>query len=159
MALTAGDVAQIEQHLAGLVGREVWGPRLGVGSFITLELGERQTRTVRGRETTHGEWHLWVYCSAWRIDGEEDVVVASEDAREEIPDRLERLDGRRVSGVSVAAPSLELTVAFDDGLTLRVFPIFSSTFEHWFLYTPDGNVLSAGPGAAWSYARADEPAA
>ena len=154
MPITSRDIAEIHAHLSGLVGQEVWSPRLGVGSFITLEFGRRPTRETAQTGVAHGAWHLWIYCSAWRLDAATDIIAASEDPRQQLVTAVARLHGQRLSTASVIAPALELALTFSAGDVLRAFPVYSSGYEHWLLYTPDRHVLSAGPGASWSYTQA-----
>ena len=59
-----------------------------------------------------------------------------------------------IRAVDVQPPALETTITFDGQFALRLFPIFSEGFEHWMLYTPDGNVLTVGPSTDWSYENA-----
>lgn len=67
---------------------------------MTLEFGEA---LEPGGGCAHGRWHLWIYGSAWRLDGDD--------------------------------------------------------LEHWMLYLPGGDVLTAGPGTSWSLERGGQPGA
>ncbi len=148
---TGTDRQPLRELLAYLAGRRAWSPRLGIGSFLTLEIGEATapSTTRRGREVTHGEYHMWVYCSAWRIDLGSEILCGSEDDREHIETTIARLDGRTVVGAETS-DAFELTVRFDDTTTLRTFPIFSAGYEHWMVFAPNGFVYTAGPGSTWS---------
>ncbi|HEX8243085.1 MAG TPA: hypothetical protein VF541_06310, partial [Longimicrobium sp.] len=118
-------------------------------SFVTLEFGPRE-EPAGGRGRPHGAWHLWIYCAAWRLDRQGDVLAASEDPRELLAEAVRVLEGLALVAVDVRAPALETTFAFENGVALHVFPIFSRDYEHWLLYLPDGQVLVAGPGSEWS---------
>ncbi len=131
-----------------LVGQTAWGPKLGIGSFLTVEFGARRAATEPSG-VDHGEFHLWAYCAAWRLDSGDAMVVASEDERDTIKARVPQLDGRAVEG-AVVSDTLEFVVSFDGGLRLSVFPIFSEGFEHWILFLPTGDVYTAGPGSTWT---------
>lgn len=133
---------------ASLVGETAWAARLGIGSFLTVEFGDRRPASTPSGNP-HGEFHLWAYCAAWRIDEGDAIVIASEDDRERITDAIRRLDGRVVEDVSVS-DTLELVVHFDEGVRLALFPIFSRGFEHWMLFVPAGEVYTAGPGTTWT---------
>lgn len=153
MAVTESDIQEIQARVSPLLGQPAWGVALGVGSFITLEFGASQP-PAQGHERPHGEWHLWVYCCAWRLDGNGEILAGSEDARPKLEAAVQRLNGLAVRAFDIQPPALETTVTFDEGIALRLFPIFSEGFEHWMLYTPDGNVLTIGPGTEWSYEKA-----
>lgn len=153
MAVTETDIREIQAKINPLLGQQAWGAALGVGSFITLEFGASRP-PVNERGSTHGEWHLWVYCCAWRLEGSGEVLAASEDARPQLEAAIQHLNGLAIRTVEVQPPALETTITFDGGIVLRLFPIFTEGFEHWMLYTPDGNVLTIGPGTTWSYEKA-----
>jgi len=150
MSVTEHDLSEIEGKISSLLGKQAWGAQLGVGSFITIEFGDSQPPSSMG-EPPHGAWHLWVYCCAWRLETQEEVVAASEDPRPKLEVAVQRLNDRTLRAVEVQRPALETTFIFEDGLILRLFPIFSEDFEHWMLYDPTGNVLTVGPGTEWSY--------
>ncbi len=150
MPVTDTDLNDIQAIIRPLLGQEAWGVALGEGSFITLEFGARRP-TTRARERPHGEWHLWVYCCAWRLDGNDAVIAASEDMRTTLEAAVQRLNGLALRAVDIRRPALETTLTFDNGITLQLFPVFSEDFEHWMLYTPEGKVLTIGPGTNWSY--------
>jgi hypothetical protein len=147
----------VSRRLAGLVGQRAWGTALGVGSFLTLEFGDvRAARPAAGSRAEgrqHGAWHMWLYCCAWRIDGPASMIVASEDAREYIAAKVGAVDGATVVRADIQQ-GCTLRLEFDTGLVLTSFAIFSSGYEHWFVYLPDGTVITAGPGLAYSVERA-----
>lgn len=130
------------------LGQAVWGTTLGVGSFLTFELGSRREPDTSGQGRPHGEFHVWVYCSAWRIETTDTVVASSEDDRDVLVEAVRHLDGRTLTAIDVEQPSLSAAFRFSDGTTLRTFSIFSDGYEHWMLYLPDGRVVTAGPGRA-----------
>ncbi len=147
---------EVSNRLAGLVGLRAWGAALGIGSFLTLEFGDPlptlpSARTAnRKSPRQHGAWHLWLYCCAWRIDEPAGIVAASEDARDGLLAAVGRLDGATVVAVNIDSQGCALQIEFDAGLTLTTFAIFSTEYEHWFAYLPDGMVVTAGPGFSFS---------
>jgi hypothetical protein len=152
MPIKDTDLNEIQAKMSPLFGQQAWGVALGEGSFITLEFGASRP-TTRPRERQHGEWHLWVYCCAWRLDENDDVIAASEDARTKLEAAVQRLNGLTLRAVDIRSPAFETMLTFDKGITLHLFPVFSELYEHWMLYTPDGSVLTIGPGTSWSYER------
>lgn len=156
MTVTEDDLRGIRERVAPLLGQRSWDARLGIGSFVTLEFGT--PREPVGKRA-HGEWHLWVYCCAWRMDEGDEVVAASEDARDMLEQAVTRLEGRVLERVEITGPALETTWWFERRLALHLFPIFSRDFEHWLLYLPGGDVLTAGPGTSWSLEPGEQPGA
>ena len=137
----------VRARAAGALGKRVWGASLGVGSFLTLELGAK-TETSGGY--VHGEWHLWIYCCAWRIERSSRVLAASEDDRSLIKRTVRLLNGKKLTRLDVTHLLMDASFAFEGGLILRTFGIYSRNAEHWMLFTPDQSVLTVGPGTSAS---------
>jgi hypothetical protein len=135
------DRTALRELVQSMVGRPAWSPALGIGSYLTLEVG--------ARAGTHGEYHVWLYCTAWRLDRGAELLCGSEDDRGAITKAIAVMDGRTVAAAGVS-DSLELTLGFDDGTVLRAFPIFSRGYEHWMVFAPNGYVYTAGPGSIWT---------
>jgi hypothetical protein len=144
------DRTALRELVRSMVGRPAWSPALGIGSYLTLEVG--------ARAGAHGEYHVWLYCTAWRLDRGTELLCGSEDERGEIARAIAVLDGRTVAAADVS-DGLELTLGFDDGTVLRAFPIFSRGYEHWMVFAPNGHVYTAGPGSIWTAEPQGGPAA
>lgn len=126
--------------LQNVVGREVRGAQLGIGSNLTLDLGD--------------DHHLWIHQAAWRIEDSEQVFAGSEDDDATILAAIAMLPGRVLSRAVARLPGLEAGFDFE-GLRLKAFPIGTQPgHEHWmlFFFGPHGErkVLVAGPGSEWS---------
>jgi hypothetical protein len=139
----------VDEGVTTLVGKAPWRVRLGHGSFVTMDFGRRLPRDS-DLSQEHGEWHLSIYLSAWRLDSDSRIVAGSEDSREIMESALTQLEGMTLDRVSVESPSLGLKLWFGP-LVMNVFPTYSRDSEHWMLYTPSGAVLVAGPGATWRW--------
>ena|SRR5690348_7870185 len=150
MPVLSSDIDAISNALRPLLNSAPWQVRLGHGSFVTMDFGERRILRDGDRVREYGEYHLWIYLSAWRLDSAEEILAGSEDPREEIGPILEGLGGRELKHVRVDRPSLGLELGFEN-LVFTVFPIYSHGSEHWMLYVPSGKVLVAGPGATWRW--------
>lgn len=158
----SADAARLAHELAGMVGSAVWSTELGIGSHLTVDLGDRMERRleIRGKEhvSVVGEWRLWIQLAAWRVQDSADVLLGSEDPRPFIAEKIAVLRGRRVTAVEVTAPALETVFDFD-GIRLLVFPVNSalsvqsetSVHPQWSLWRPQGDVVSVspGPGRSW----------
>lgn len=157
MTVTGTDIHEIKNKLAPLLGKKAWGVSKGVGSFVTLEFG-RPLPTNGSNERTHGEWHLWLYNCAWRLEaGRRQVLAGSGDSPDRIEAAIQQLEGLSFDSIEISPPALDTAMTFSEDMTLRLFPISQDMeLEHWMLYTPDGNVLLIGPGTSWSYENAEE---
>ncbi|HEU5375948.1 MAG TPA: hypothetical protein VFV38_10950 [Ktedonobacteraceae bacterium] len=156
MAQLQKDIADIQAKLQGIIGNRAWGVKHGIGTFITLEFGQPVSPTYPDGKS-HGEWHLWVYGGAWRLEKEGRVIVASEDDRTKIEMEIQCIEGCVLQSFEVMTPALDALLVFEDEIVLRIFSIYSEETEergmdNWLLYTPDaGNVIIVHPGGKWSY--------
>jgi hypothetical protein len=148
MGLTEKDLLAIKAHLQPLLGQPAWGIKLGEGTFVTMEFGPKIIKAQKGK--THGEWHLWVYFCAWRLEDEENVIVASEDSREQMSMALQVIEGKKLLSVEMSLPGLDTVFRFEK-VSLRAFPVTSEENCAWMLYDPKEMVLEIGPGSAWKY--------
>ncbi|MGH2480985.1 MAG: hypothetical protein ACRDHW_15125 [Ktedonobacteraceae bacterium] len=156
MAPFQKDIAEIQAKLQGVVGQKAWGVAHGVGSFVTIEFGQPlPPENPKGK--SHGEWHLWVYGGAWRLEKGEHVIVASEDDQTKIEAEIKYLEGCVLQSFEVMTPALDALLTFEQESVLRIFSIYSEEtddrgMESWMLFTPDaGNVITVHPGGRWSY--------
>lgn len=144
----------IQSIANALVGQKSWGVSSGVGSFLTLEFGNSQTSPdKRG----HGEFHLWIYGCAWRIEKEGEFIVGSQDEKEYITETAPViLNNLVVTGVYIHPETLDTSIKFESEVFLHTFSI-SSDMEHWILYLPEGKILAAGPGFTFKDTKKDTP--
>ena len=156
MVIAKTDIQEIEAKISSILGKTAWGVSLGVGSFVTLEFGNPIQQSVE-LQRTHGEWHLWIYCCEWRLEEGDKVLAASEDERTKIETAIQRLEGMALQSIDILRPAWDTIFKFEDDVILRLFSVHSEDYENWMLYTPDGNVLTIGPGASWSYESSSSP--
>ncbi len=156
MTVTESDICKIQARIGPLLGEKAWGVSLGIGSFITLEFGTPRP-FEKFPERMRGEWSLWVTYSVWRLEKEAKVIIGSEDSRSELKKAVQYLEDLVLHSVVLTPPAFDTTFIFNEGVVLRLFSICTKEFEQWMLYTPDGNVLSIGPGSSWFYTSASEP--
>lgn len=145
------------ESFAPLIGSPCWQVGTDYGSFITLEFGDphlevREPRNVaaerssdarqlltRRNVTVRGQWHLWIYCCAWKIRNGDRLVGASDDD-DSFADASQLLDGQALTDLSIDEPA-SCRFAFDLGGSLTTSP-YDDNSEQWMLYEPDGNVLT-----------------
>jgi len=139
-------INSIEKNIAG---KDAWGFKLGIGSFMTIDLGEKILNERNG--VVYGEWHLWIQCCAWRIDKNKKMWIGSEDNRESIINKINLLSNLQLQRLQINRYNLSATLYFTDEIILRLFPFITEEYEHWVLFTPSNKVLIAGPGNNYSF--------
>ncbi|HEY3992059.1 MAG TPA: hypothetical protein VGM01_04170 [Ktedonobacteraceae bacterium] len=156
MALFKKDITEIQTKLRGVIGKKAWGVKHGIGTFVTMEFG-KPVPSKRPGGKSHGEWHLWVYGGAWRLEKGEQVLVASEDDQTKIETEIQCLERHTLQSFEILTPALDAVLTFEQDIVLRIFSIYSEETEdrgmdNWRLYTPDaGSVITVHPGGKWSY--------
>ncbi len=86
-----------------------------------------------------------------RLEEGNSVLASSEDPRPKLELAVKRMEGLTLDFVEVLPPAWDIVFMFSEQVILRLFSIYSKEYEHWMLYTPDGNVLCVRPGSSWSY--------
>jgi hypothetical protein len=156
MAPFQQDIADIHTKLQGVLGKRAWGVEHGIGTFVLMDFGHPQPPKYPDGKS-YGEWHLWVYGGAWRLEKGEQVIVASEDDRTKIEAEIQCIEGCILQSFEVITPALDALLTFEHDIVLRIFNTYSeetedSGMDNWLLYTPDaGNVITVHPGGKWSY--------
>ncbi|MBG1265343.1 hypothetical protein [Nostoc sp. WHI] len=143
-------IQEVQLKVNPLLGQKTWGVSLGFGSFLTLEFGQPLPPSNE-HQKIHGEWHLWLYNCVWRLEEEDRILAASGDERDQLETAIHRLDNLTLQSIDLLPPAWDAVFTFEHQVVLRLFAIYSQDYDHWFLYAPDGNVLSVGPGSCWSY--------
>lgn len=143
------DIAEIQAKMRGILGQRAWRVVRGQGSFLTMEFG-RPVQPATPDEVAHGEWHLWLYGCAWRLEEGEHILVASEDEHAKIEKAIQRLEGRALQSFDLLLPALDAVVTFEGGVILRLFSVETEAMDSWMLFTPD-KVITVGPAGRWSY--------
>jgi hypothetical protein len=143
------DIVEIRAKMQGLPGQKAWGVALGEGSFLTIEFG-KPVQPARVGEAVHGEWHLWLYGCAWRIEQNARVIVSSEDERSKIEGEIQHLEGRVLQSFELLTPALDAVITFEGDIVLRIFSVYTEDMESWMLFTPE-KVITVGPAGQWSY--------
>jgi hypothetical protein len=152
MSLKTIETQPLTTYFQPLIGQAAWGVALGQGSFVTMEFGApmESMKSADTPQQPHGTWHFWVYCCAWRLETPDDVLGYSEGERSRLLSVLALLEGAVLEGVQINLPGGDTVLQFAGRLMLRLMPIHAETYEHWFLYTPEG-VLVSGPGTHWQF--------
>lgn len=105
MAPFQKNITDIQAKLQGIIGQKAWGVEHGMGTFVTIEFGEPQPPEYpRGK--AHGEWYLWVYGGAWRLEKGEQILTASEDDPTKIEAEIQCVEGCILQSFEVVTPRL-----------------------------------------------------
>src|SRR5258708_17219662 len=125
--LSSEDVKMIEPLLQSLTGREAWGAKVGVGSFLLLEFGHPVTVPMKTVDPfVKGAWHLWLYEAAWRIEVGGALRAGSGDTserKEQLEEAVKVLDGLRLEAISIAPLSCDTIFRFGGDTLLRPFSL------------------------------------
>ena len=143
-----------------IVGMKPTRVKQGHGSFITIDFGrdiEEQVKTRTGVTTRHfGEWHLWIYMCAWRIDKDQIPSTGFNDPREKIETFLLELQKRSLTEVNILNQAFDTKLVFGNDMELHLFAFHTDDQRQWMLFTPDQKVFVAGPKINWSYESSDK---
>lgn len=139
-----------------IVGMKPSRIEFGHGSFITMDFGRDipiRVKTRKGLSTRcHGEWHLWKYMCAWRIDKDKKPLVGSNDTREKIENALCELKDKNLESVEILNHAFDTKLIFGNDIELFLFSFYTQDdYEQWMLFTPERKTFTAGPGSQWSY--------
>lgn len=137
------------------IGEKARNVKLGYGSFVTIDFGKDLIlkEKVKGKESIYiqGEWHLWIYMTAWRLDQRDMPIIGAADDRETIAKNLDILNGKELKKVSILNASFDVLMEFQNDLNFLLFAFGVKEYEQWMLFTPERKVFTAGPGINWSY--------
>jgi len=135
----------IRQYFQPVLGTAPWRVKPGVGSFLTFEFGPR----VRAHGHVHGQWHLWIYLSNWKLFHGNRQLVDSDADRKLITVSTRRLEEKPLTKLDFNARTQETTFFFDDfRLVVSPADYLDSPDErdhYWIFFMPDNEVLAVGP--------------
>ncbi len=141
------DTHSAEQLLLSLIGKKPWQVSVAADTVVSMEFGPHDPR--QSGVKIHGEWSLWLYFCAWRIETPNTVVVGSEDSLHSIRKAFKDLPWGPIRELLLIKPALDLDIKFGDSFSLRTFSVSSadSGNEEWILYTPQLKTVIARCGA------------
>lgn len=131
---------QVEDLFEPLLGRKSWGARIGYGSFVTIEFGERRLFHHR----YHGEWHLWLYLCDWELFSGNRQLAHSESKKHIMQVAIDNLNNAELRKVSFEPQSMVTKLAFGHDLRLlcQPYPDAASDEDCWILFMPGEQVVS-----------------
>lgn len=129
-------LTQFQEALQALVGQPCWNVQGGaIGSLVSLHIGEKvaldkplpypNTGLTPDEHKYRGQYVLYIEDCPWRLDAPDRVLTAWTDdnsPRGAMVKHLRELIGTTITHVEITRPGLDLTMTFDNGNTLRIFP-------------------------------------
>lgn len=122
--------------------------------MATLHLGSRIARDIplRGKSSGtalqhfEGEYRLSIRECAWRLDGQTQALCSWREPSAIIEQMLGHLTGMQVTAATITSPILDLTIAFEENLTLRLFcdQVGGEAGSNYAIRTPNGQ-FRVGP--------------
>jgi hypothetical protein len=150
----------ILNNFNNIIGKSARNVKLGYGSFVTIDFGndiETVIDTKKGKRTSvRGEWHLWLYMCAWRIDKDNEPLIGNEDEKEIISKELEKVEGKKLLEFNLINNAFDMKLKFSDSIDINLFSNNVKDSKQWMLFTPDDYVLVAGPNTSLTFKPADE---
>jgi hypothetical protein len=142
--MKAADV-DIHQYFQPVLGTAPWRVKLGVGSFLTFEFGQR----IKTHGHFHGQWHLWIYLSNWSLFHRDRRLADSDSDRKVIETAIRRLEEISLTEIEVDSRNRETTFLFND-FRLVVSPAdyvenVDERDDYWIFFMPENEVLAFGP--------------
>ena len=132
------------ERIDELIGLTSWGAKTGIGTFLTLEMGERY---LTKQNYPRGEWGIWAAGVPWRILSRGALLVDWECPSLNT-EQVKVLNGRVLQSVLFEKSNSHITFKFEGEVMLEVFIdtpidddelIFLSEKEAYFL-NGDGEI-------------------
>lgn len=159
---------KFDSTFARIIGLPAWSVRRGYGTFLTMEFGQpslvirepmnssqpsdklAREREVRRLVSVQGQWHLWLYCSTWRVFDQVRGLIGDSSSRLSIDMAAKYLDGQALQRAQLVRRPFKTVLEFDLGASLEIVP-YSRQDELWMLYEPEGSVLTVRADRKYSY--------
>ncbi|NJL92743.1 MAG: hypothetical protein HC915_02930 [Anaerolineae bacterium] len=132
-----------------IIGQKCYRAALGMGQSLILDFGNELELWKRG------EWSIWVWGCAWRIEKLDGSVVGSGDTEDNIKAFITVLVGLSITDIKVQHAVHDLSATFENGVILHTFMYCteqqSECYDGWMVFTSDLHVISVGPGVSWEH--------
>lgn len=124
-------MTEFENVLAQFSGRIAWNARIGVGTHVLVEFGQR----VMDSEKVQGEYSLWITGAPWRLEQGNKIIAGSgqDDLHSET---LECLNGDQIEKITAHRPYFDASIVWRSGKRLRVF-CENTDFDTIVFFTPE----------------------
>jgi hypothetical protein len=158
---------RIAKSFRKLRDKPCWSVHRGHGTFLTFEFGaphleirepikpmwSTKPRARKWLQRRHvwvkGQWHLWIYCCSWEVR-EKGRVAGDWSTKRRIDRAAQFLDGRKLLSVEVRPRGSRTLFRFESDVEMETKP-YDRVSEQWFLYEPNGRVLSFRADRKYKY--------
>lgn len=135
---------------AQIHGKQAWGFIRTYGSGIVVEFGESIRR--KNSSKNHGEIHLLVQNSPWRLLTEGSILIGSDDAAEDIDRIAKSLSLGMVEEFRIDKLTFDITIEFAN---MRFQSFTSSVGKYaedcWILYSGEKGSWAVQPGPTLTF--------
>jgi hypothetical protein len=131
-------LAELRRKLRTIAPLNIRKIKNGLGSFLFIEF---EKSDQRGFES------IWLDCCSWRFLYKDEVFHSSFCDNENprlIFKRKALKAPKSILGISVNK-NLDITISFDNGLSLECFSMSPAIYQHWHLFFSDCTI-TGGPG-------------
>lgn len=135
--------------LEEMSGRRCWAARLGHGTFLTFDFGDRRTVAASHGNREVGDCHLWIYLAKWSLRVGADVFDWS-TAEQELERALRRFEGRAVVSIDVDPIVIRFDGPETPEVTVGALEDAEDGDELFLLYLPRHRVLCCRLGGVVS---------
>lgn len=120
------------KQFSGLVGLKSWGVQRGHGSFLTLNFGDKSSRS-----SEYGMYHLWLYGAKWAI-AEKELILCEDASDQSLIDKVAMsLNDKIITFVSVYPK--RGVIEFDSMYKLMFK--YGMDMDQWIFYTDDETIV------------------
>ena len=129
-----------------LIGLSPWGAKVGFASTLALDFGRETVTPYGGRTWVRGEWHLWFNSCSWRVERSGRIAIASGDPRRALARAISRIEFGPLDGVVVDSSTLDLRLAFRNGIAIVTFTDHRYRSAQWSLFSAGKDTVVADAG-------------
>jgi hypothetical protein len=147
MTITDADIEFIHSKIQPLIGMKSWNVFRKFGSYLYFDFGKLEQATLG----EVGELRLSVLNCAWRIETQDSVLVGCEDVHPIMDERIKQLEDQTIVSFTVSKPFLDTAIAFENGLTLKLFASTSKSQELFWFFSDANFTLELDGGATYRY--------
>lgn len=142
-------IESIKLKLEPIIGLKAWGVYLKVGSFLSLNFGNKKPANEYG--FIYGEFCVELWQCAWHIEKEDQIIAGCEDSHSKLRTAIKVLENLTIKSIDIQRSLLDITIWFENDVVLRSFSIRSKEDENWLVFMPNDFVLTVGSNKEWSY--------
>jgi hypothetical protein len=158
----------------GIYGLLCWGVTWDSQLNLSMSFGDpilrirepyvSKSRSPRLREhasyrqvRVRGKWWLWILCARWKLTISRSLFATGSSSQRKRKLAMARLDGQRLTMITIEPLTGATEFGFDLGATLRVRRLVADDSDIWTLYKPNGYVLGIRGDGTCTHAKGTTP--